>query len=571
MKHSFISMALCGILLVCIGCTRENEINSRNGIDHNRTSLIVQATASGFDNLSISDKASTRIPMDDDLVTLFNTGDAIGVFAIKNNTIADAVNNIKLTYLKTGLSTGDWNPPAGTELYWSEGVSYIAYYPYKEGITIDAGKTLNEIISSLTTNDKLKPVTDQSSPGKYTACDLMTAIGEVSAATDGSTKKTLNFKLTHQYTLLILKPQAYFEYVPPIDAVFIYRTDMLSSNLIVDVTAKEVKLNGVTPCKMEDGSYRAIVLPTKTSTKIAGSYKTTDVKSGADKMLTYSGSSTLFDEGKCYILEVKSPLPTSKKTRDLAPGDFVFFNADNKIEIFPGDGAFEGEMIPDYGKAVGMVVTCNSAKMTDPECIKQGWTHAYVMGLEDIGKKSWGDVTIDEPDIANITTGGTLIEDNMNGYSQTQTILAAHSSELKDKYAAFNLIKEHRDKNIIPNNGVCSPWFMPSIGQWFDLLVNICGRNPREFEYRSIYNLETHKYGTETKVKLNRQLAKVGRSLGKLDGYRHIFRASSEYNKGESWILIWHFEVMNGVFWDRVGIKTFDKSSSYNVRPFFAF
>jgi hypothetical protein len=41
----------------------------------------------------------------------------------------------------------------------------------------------------------------------------------------------------------------------------------------------------------------------------------------------------------------------------------------------------------------------------------------------------------------------------------------------------------------------------------------------------------------------------------------------------ESWIIIWHFEVMTNNFWDRVGIKGYDKesSSSYHVRPFFAF
>lgn len=33
---------------------------------------------------------------------------------------------------------GDWNPPTGTTLYWTAGMSYIAYYPYKEDVAIDA-------------------------------------------------------------------------------------------------------------------------------------------------------------------------------------------------------------------------------------------------------------------------------------------------------------------------------------------------------------------------------------------------------------------------------------------------
>ncbi len=67
-----------------------------------------------------------------ELETLFNTGDAIGFFAIKNGAIANAINNVKLTYKKTGIAMGDWNPPAGTTLYWTAGMSYIAYYPIKK-------------------------------------------------------------------------------------------------------------------------------------------------------------------------------------------------------------------------------------------------------------------------------------------------------------------------------------------------------------------------------------------------------------------------------------------------------
>lgn len=570
MKYSFINMALCSILLACSGCTRENETDNEKGIDHNRIPLIVQATVSSFDNLSVSGKPSTRVPLENGFETKFNTGDAIGLFAIKKNTITDAVNNIKLTYLKTGLTTGDWNPPAGTSLYWSEGVSYIAYYPYKEGITIDTGKTIDEIMVSLADNNKLKPETDQSSPDKYTACDLMTAVGVANADTGSSTKKILNFNFTHRFTLLILKPQAHFEYVPPANAVFTYRK-LSSSNLIVDVTAKDVILNGVTPCKMDDGSFRAIVLPTKESTKITGNYTTTDMSSGAHEKLTYSGAPISFISGNCYTLEVKSPLFGSQKTRELAPGDFVFFSADNKIEIFPGDGTFENEKIPDYEHAVGMVVTCNPKKMTDEGCNKNGWTHAYAMGLENIGMGKWGDKTVDEPNIPNMTAD--VIENNMNGYSETETILTEHSEQLSSEYTAFKLIKEHREKNEIPSNGICSPWFMPSIGQCFDLLVNIGGRSPNEFEIKSEYNLETHIYGTETKEQINKQLAKVGSSLGELYNFRNILRCSSEYNKEGAWILIWHFEVMENRFWDRVAVKGYDKTSNagYNVRPFFAF
>ncbi|WP_106830569.1 hypothetical protein [Parabacteroides pacaensis] len=83
-------------------------------------------------------------------------------------------------------------------------------------------------------------------------------------------------------------------------------------------------------------------------------------------------------------------MAASQKERSLAPGDFVFFNADRtKIEICPGDLIFEGGKIPGYEQAVGMVITCDKSKMTDAEGNAKGWKNAYVMGLETIKNVSW--------------------------------------------------------------------------------------------------------------------------------------------------------------------------------------
>lgn len=43
-----------------------------------------------------------------------------------------------------------------------------------------------------------------------------------------------------------------------------------------------------------------------------------------------------------------------------------------------------------------MVITCAFEKMTDKECNKKKWNHAYVMGLNTIGDGSWGDKTVVE-------------------------------------------------------------------------------------------------------------------------------------------------------------------------------
>ena len=575
MKYSFIVTVLCGLLVIGGACTHEND--PEDGKRTNQTPLIVKATASNFNHLSISGSPFARTPLEDGAETQFSAGDAIGIFAVKNNAIADAVNNIKLTYKKTGIDTGEWIPPAGTSLYWNEGMDYIAYYPYKEGVTIDTGKTIDEIMTSLVDNEKLKPGADQSGSDEYTACDLMTAVGKVS-------EETLTFEFEHRFALLILKPQAHFKYVPPADAVFTYRNNGTLSDLTVDVTAKNVKLNNVTPCKMDDGSFRAIVLPTKTATAIAGSYSITDVSTSGtstDKTLTYSFTpSTAFTAGCCYTLEVKSPLSAIEKTRELTPGDFVFFTANNKIEIFPGDGVFEGNTIPDYKDAAGMVITCDPERMTDERCNKKGWNHAYVMMLDSLKEGNWGPMDLIEADIDTISIADvkskhdfSRIKNNMNGYSETLQMLANHEGDASfvSDCRAFYLVKTYNNSNKVPDGIERSPWFLPSIGQWFDVLVNICGKSPENFRHNTGNGLQDEKWGLETLDKLKGQLSKVGKSLPQFNvNHRLGFSCSSQYDKDRNWMLLWHID--DPLYkWERVCLQGYNKTSVWHVRPFFAF
>ena len=93
MKYSFIVTVLCSLLVIGGACTHEND--PEDGKRTNQTPLIVKATASNFNHLSISGSPFARTPLEDGAETQFSAGDAIGIFAVKNNAIADAVNNIR--------------------------------------------------------------------------------------------------------------------------------------------------------------------------------------------------------------------------------------------------------------------------------------------------------------------------------------------------------------------------------------------------------------------------------------------------------------------------------------------
>lgn len=575
MKYSFISMSICAILFICGACGSENGIDSGDETSSSRISLTIHVTVSCFDNLSdVMNNPITRTT-EKGLSTQFTQGDAIGIFAIKGTgtkkgSIVDGINNTKLIYNET---TKSWNTTDDI-LYWYDEVNYIAYYPYKENIEIDPQQSEKEIISSLATNTSLQPIKDQSNAENHIASDLMTAIGTFSTDPNNSIKKILTLNFTHQFVLLVLKPQVLIQAIkPPETAGFIYRTD--AKYPIMDEKTTNVELNGITPFKMTDNSYRAIVLPSQTKDHITGKYETGN--GTATKTITYSGSDITFISGHCYTLEVNSPIPGKggEKTRELTPGDFVFQNDESgNIEIYPCDGPLTEGKIPDYDKAVGIVVTCNHDRMTDKKCNDKGWKHAYVMGLENTKDSLfWGVNGIDEDVITN-TVRDEGAEKNMNGYTETEAMLNAHVADL-DKYGGFNAIKKYREDHSVQENSTRSPWFIPSVGQWFDVMVNICGKSPKAFRNNTaVYSWIDYEYGSEMWNKMNDQLKKVNCPLSKSSSNIYtnecIYLLSSESNDYNFWHAVWYIKDSN-----RVELSCSNQKSTMFtycvVRPFFAF
>ena len=580
MKHSLIGMSLCASLLIfCGGCSNENEIDNAGEASNNRTVLTIRATASNFDNLPAPEKDAslTRTPTEDGLETQFAVGDAIGIFAIKDGAIVDGINNTKLTYATETDGTGSWSPSTGTTLYWYEGVSYVAYYPYKDGITIDASKNATEIIVSLAANSSLQPGTSQATAADYTACDLMTASGTPTANATDPAKKILTLNFKHQFALLVLKPQVFVACTPPADAGFVYRSTAKSP--IMDTKATSVTLNGVTACKMGDGSYRAIVVPNASAAPIAGEYKTSDGKTDdANKTIVYSGNNSTFVAGNCYTLEVNGPFPGSGSTeRALAPGDFVFHGTSD-IEVYPGDGPLTSGKIPDYSDAVGMVTTCAPERMTDTGCKDESgneWNHAYVMGLENAANANsvWGPQNIDEPKLDNIVRDNGA-ENHMIGYTETELMLAERASKGDfDSYGAFKQLSDYRSSHSVPSalETKRSPWFIPSCGQWFDVMVNLCGKSPKD-DFRNTtgsYSWVDNSYGIEMWNTINSQLSKVNKPLQKVSSTQVVFWCSSEDKVADgAWVAMFGRNGAGGVV---CGSAYKGDDTNRRVRPFFAF
>ena len=545
---SFTAIIFWSILLVCSACTDDNDTDTGKGTNYpDGIPLTVRTTTIGFEVPSGSGQPSTRASAaDKHLHPEFVDNDKIGIFAVKDGVILNDIDNVPFAYK---VSDNSWNlVEGGKTLYWYSGVSYIAYYPYKENIAIDPSLSTDDITASLAKNEKLQPAKDQSSVQEYAASDLMIATG--TPDTSNPSQIVLNLQFKHQFTLLVVHPQAYIGCYAPKDAGFVYHQE--SRILDTDSLARSVSLNGVTPCQVDSMRYCAIVLPQENS-KISGNYTTTHGISNERKKINYSGSSTAFAPGKCYTLKVISPIPGRGSTeRKLYPGDFVFQNeTEKRIEVHPGNSSLdENGKIYDYQNAIGMVITCSPDRMTDSECNAEGWNHAYVMGLKNLGVALWGVNNQMAEDIPAMTQYDK-IEDNMNGFSETRQLLLGKAG-LATNYVSTTIASQ-RKKEAVPEGIKRSPWFLPSIGQWFNMLENIGGRSPRDFGDNTAFGLNDLNWGQETLDKLTEQLSKVGSSLPAFkDDFRLGFSCSSQYNETRSWMLLWHIGDPDYPTWDRV-------------------
>ena len=434
-QSSILTIGIYALLFFCTACTDENE---KADTAARPVPLVVRATASGFDfpedtaaphsyDSGNGGASVTRTPTEDGLNTVFSTGDKIGLFAIKDNAIIDGIDNLCLTY---DADTGEWNPPAGKVLYYYDGVTYLAYYPYNSAITANgaSAKTENDIKTYLTAHANLQPKADQSSPESYTASDLMIASGTSADVTTDTTsgERSFDLKFTHQFSLLVLVPQM-SDYVAPAGHTYTYWPGAVSATL-----------NDITPYRMADGSYRAIVPPTTTASTLHGSYEDATGKTVAYQSEPYSSG---FAAGGCYkVLVSKSASGTPE--RAVAVGDFYMQNG----MIVAGDKATLTD--EEQANCIGVVFKVGVGSQDDASRYDSKLTaiHGYVMSL-DQAHLAWGDNS-------KGWTGTSWLE--YEGYVYTKLILAGIAEG--KSFPAFEWCINHTP---VPA-GVTSGWYFPS-------------------------------------------------------------------------------------------------------------
>lgn len=490
-KHSLISAIsaitpirsyasfLCTALILCACCTLGScttDSAPLAGEDSQaRQPLTIRVSASSFTSLRPEGAPSTRI-IEDGYETVFTDGDAIGVFAITNlgtssAAYADNINNLKLV---CNVEKVTWTPEDPNKILKNyDNLTYIAYYPYKQGITISitGSATSTAILQQLANNASLQPLSNQSTEANYKASDLMTAVATPTTDSSSGTNNLIDLQFQHRRSLLVFKPMVGTLYVAPSGAGFSYHSQAFAS-ASVDNNAGNVQLNNITPRKMSDGSYRAIVLPNTSPANISGSYTSTDgTTSASPGTIMYSSATpTAFVAGSSYALQVFNPLATNTIERSLAVGDFLFSDG----SVMPN----EISTINDPENCIGVVFyvgkhVTDNASYKDKNGASMN-VHGYaIVAAPKVYQCGWGSVSADGAS----GVGTSNNQSDFLGYSNTLQIkvkalsknptevtTSGLSLDINNNYpATYHVVVSF--ENDCPSPEKSSGWFLPSYGQ----------------------------------------------------------------------------------------------------------
>jgi len=162
-------------------------------------------------------------------------------------------------------------------------------------------------------------------------------------------------------------------------------------------------------------------------------------------------------------------------------------NTFTPAKAYPGnfyydDGSWGTSATPTDGrKAIGVVFS-NQTSTADKA---KGWTHGYAMALKNAVASSPGvawSTNTSTSEFSDYSDWASMVADK-DGYTKTNTIKTKYSSTLSSNYPAFYKALGYGTSQISGTSQYATPtatnnsgWYLPSIGQWYDICVNLGGR-----------------------------------------------------------------------------------------------
>lgn len=456
--YNYISMLFLAGAAVVASCSQNEELTGET--PDSLQGFQISVSDEGF----MDESGKTRAT-ENGYTTRFSNGDAIGIFAVRGETVVEDIKNRKFT-----LTDGYWELTDGGDPIEYKGsqfqrMTFYAYYPYNANVTFDPTKV--DPFETYVNNWKIG---SEQNEGNYTQYDLMTSTGSVQG---DRLKGQIAFTMQHRMALAVVK-------MPNLTYSF---TNGGIDDYLLPLTAGSFTVNNTqaTPYYQEStDTYRFLVNPNK-EFSIKGTY------TGVSEM-EYEAKGTL--EGgtaKMYTIEDKSKINHTLQVGDYfcADGKIVSVDAETVPESVIGIVCYVGNIQPSVtheaytetqdalrrdhpGCTHGLVVAMNYAEYNDSKTsVFSPQSRDYFYGNWFNSDDDWTGKFINTDTKTTDAEGVAALP--FLGYNHTELMINSPSWENACQ-AGVNFVQAYRTKVVVPN--ITSDWFLASLKE-LDLLFRL--------------------------------------------------------------------------------------------------
>ena len=496
--YNYISMLFLAGAAVVASCSQNEELTGET--PDSLQGFQISVSDEGF----MDESGKTRAT-ENGYTTRFSNGDAIGIFAVRGETVVEDIKNRKFT-----LTDGYWELTDGGDPIEYKGsqfqrMTFYAYYPYNANVTFDPTKV--DPFETYVNNWKIG---SEQNEGNYTQYDLMTSTGSVQG---DRLKGQIAFTMQHRMALAVVK-------MPNLTYSF---TNGGIDDYLLPLAAGSFTVNNTqaTPYYQEStDTYRFLVNPNK-EFSIKGTY------TGVSEM-EYEAKGTL--EGgtaKMYTIEDKSKINHTLQVGDYfcADGKIVSVDAETVPENVIGIVCYVGNIQPSVtheaytetqdalrrdhpGCTHGLVVAMNYAEYNDSKTsVFSPQSRDYFYGNWFNSDDDWTGKFINTDTKTTDAEGVAALP--FLGYNHTELMINSPSWENACQ-AGVNFVQAYRTKVVVPN--ITSDWFLASLKE-LDLL----------FRLKSTINARLKAVGGEELLEGSRHWSNAERTGNTQIVYQHNF------------------------------------------------
>lgn len=398
----------------------------------------------------------------------FREGDKIGIYAVDGGTIVPGTDNLCLTAVSSGDGSLSWqSEEGGIEI--SPEARYFAYYPYDPDISSQVNADASgsaDFFSRVITGKNIPQ--DQSSVEKIRSAMFMTAEGQIQ---DGA----MTFQMNNEMSMAQIE-------LP----VTVYRFTNSDRKLTDYTNSLPVTFTDFSP--LYNGRTSAVILFNPSQpVKVSGTALSSDGETENWEFIPDCSA------GEIYRYAIGEGNTTVEHL--LQVGDF--FLADGNIL-----SKDESKSVVSSRDVIGIVFQLNPDRIGQTEKDALGGdVHGLVVAAKNAGGtfRRWymdratenfdrDETEIGLPDIlveGDPLATFKLADADISGYSNSLLIKNKRSEDYEqNNYPSIKSALEFADEIGGPQSGAdVSGWFLPSNGQWFDILRGLCGVTIDEFTH----------------------------------------------------------------------------------------